>query len=271
MADQSDVETALSALVTGALYPNGAAFASIAGVDCRVYRGWPSPTALDADLAAGRVNVSIFPANAGARTTTRYPVTWHKAASNTPSLTVTVEGVTATFAGTGAAGLLAGIAADGQSYVYATQPTDSAELVAASLGVLASRTLFVQVQGASLTVPGAAKLLARTAMAQLSMRELRRQRQDFRISCWCPDFATRDAVGAAIDLALSQLPFIRLADGTEARLTYASDAVFDRSEDAGLYRRDLVYTAEYPTVQFETQPTMLFNDGSINSIFRFIG
>jgi len=65
--------------------------------------------------------------------------------------------------------------------------------------------------------------------------------------------------------------FIDLADGTQARLTYASNTVLDRAEDTGLYRRDLVYTAEYATVLFQTQPTMLFNDGSINSIFRFIG
>lgn len=271
MADQSDVETALTALVTGALYPNGAAFASVCGVDCRIFRGWPSPSALGVDLAAGRVNVSIYPANAGGRTTTRFSNAWHALPGATPTLTVTVQGLTATFAGTGATGLLAGIAAEGRSYVYATQPTDSAELVAASLGALASANLYVVGQGASLTVPNATSLLARTAMAQEAMRELRRQRQDFRITCWCPDFATRDAIGSAIDLALAQLPFIDLADGTQARLTYASDMVIDRAEDTGLYRRDLVYTAEYATVQFQTQPSMLFNDGSINSIFRFIG
>ena len=271
MADQSDVETALTALVTAALYPNGAAFASVCGADCRVFRGWPSPAALGADLAAGRVNVTIYPANAGARATTRFTDIWHMLPGAAPSLGVTVDGLTATFIGSGATGLLAGIAAEGRSYVYASQPTDSAELVAASLGALASANLFVQVQGATLTVPGATSLIARTAMARQAMRELRRQRQDFRISCWCPDFATRDVVGAAIDVALSQLLFIDLADGTQARLTYASNTVLDRAEDTGLYRRDLVYTAEYATVLFQTQPTMLFNDGSINSIFRFIG
>ncbi len=41
MADQSDVETALVALASAALYPNGTEAASVPGVNCRIYRGWP--------------------------------------------------------------------------------------------------------------------------------------------------------------------------------------------------------------------------------------
>ena len=46
MADLADVETALVGLTTAALYPGGSAASSSVGADCRIYRGWPTPTAL---------------------------------------------------------------------------------------------------------------------------------------------------------------------------------------------------------------------------------
>ena len=61
MADQSDVEIALVSVVSAALYPNGTDEASVPGPDCRIYRGWPNSAALDADLAAGKINVTVFP------------------------------------------------------------------------------------------------------------------------------------------------------------------------------------------------------------------
>ena len=50
MADQSDVEQALAAVVAAVLYPGGTTAASLVGVACRVHRGWPDAASLDADL-----------------------------------------------------------------------------------------------------------------------------------------------------------------------------------------------------------------------------
>ena len=61
MADQSDVEIALVNVVAAALYPDGTDKFSVPGPDCRIYRGWPNSAALDADLAAGKINVTVFP------------------------------------------------------------------------------------------------------------------------------------------------------------------------------------------------------------------
>ena len=52
---------ALVNVVSAALYPNGTSEASVPGPDCRIYRGWPNSAALDADLAAGKINVTVFP------------------------------------------------------------------------------------------------------------------------------------------------------------------------------------------------------------------
>ena len=64
---------------------------------------------------------------------------------------------------------------------------------------------------------------------------------------WCPDPAVRDTVAGAIDTALASLRFIALPDGTQGRLIYAGGADFDQSQDAALYRRDLLYGVEYAT------------------------
>src|SRR5579862_3521069 len=115
MADQSDVEDALVALVASALYPNGTNVLAANGTLSRVYRGWPEAAALDADLAAGWVNVSVFP-ESGGRNTTRYLNEWLVPVPTTPTLLGSVLGDAVTFSGNAGAGQLAGILADGSTY-----------------------------------------------------------------------------------------------------------------------------------------------------------
>ncbi len=89
--------------------------------------------------------------------------------------------------------------------------------------------------------------------------------QRFRLAIWCNDPLVRDATAIAVDLALASNQFIALVDGTQARLMYAGSATFDRSENASLYRRDLLYDLEYGTNIVAVQPSMLFGVGTVNS------
>lgn len=61
MADQTDVADALVTISAVAVYPNGTAQPSVAACDIIVYQGWPNPQTLDADLAAGKCHISVFP------------------------------------------------------------------------------------------------------------------------------------------------------------------------------------------------------------------
>ncbi len=262
MPAQSDVENALVQLAAAALYPNGAAAPAIIAATIRLYRGWPNAAALDADLAAGRVNVTVFPVPGATRNTTRYAPDWLPDPV-IPTLTVTAAGTTATFAGTADPGQLAGLLVDGTSYVHRTSLGDTPALVAATLAAALSPTRIVTVAGASLTIPSASSLVARIAADATSAQELRRQRQEFRITAWCPTPDLRDAACEAVDIAFAATPFLTLADGNtpslqRARLRYASTTTFDTRQDAALYRRDLLYTVEYPTTQVATEPSMLF-------------
>ena len=257
MADQSDVETALATLAALALYPTGVTNASATGATTRIYRGWPNAAALDADLAAGRVNVTIFPVPGATRNTTRYPPDWQADAA-TPTLTVTATAVAATFVGEAAAGQLAGLLIDGHAYVHRTAANETPALVAATLAAAIASDRPVIATGATVTIPGAGHLIARTAADATAIGELRRQQQTFRITAWCPTPALRDATCASLDNAYAATPFLSFPDGSTGRLRFTTTTTFDQSQDAALYRRDLVYTVEFPTLQTASQPSMLF-------------
>jgi hypothetical protein len=97
------------------------------------------------------------------------------------------------------------------------------------------------------------------------MQEVRRQEQGFRITCWCPTPTARDTVASAIDLLLTGFRFISLEDNSHGRLQYKGTLVFDQSQDALLYRRDLLYNVEYCTTISEIEPSMLFGNLIVNA------
>lgn len=259
MADQADVETALAALAANALYPNGTAAASATGAVYRVYRGYPASPVLDVDLAAGIAHVSVTPAGGEVRNVTRYPRVWREVAPVTAVLSVAVNGVTAVFSGHCAMGQLAGVMVNEATFPYAVQANDSPATVASNLAAqIRAAGWIVDYAGSGLAVPGAERFVARVVAGAGALQEIRRQEQEFRISMWCPDPASRDAVAPLIDLALGQINFLPLADGSFGRVRFASVSVSDGGADADLYRRDLVYAVEYPTVLAQMTPAMLF-------------
>lgn len=276
MADQADVETALVAAVATALYPSGSAQQSaVIGppgpVTCRVYRGAPNSPTLDPDLARGVMHATVFPDSAPVRNVTRYPRVWRTVAPVPATLTVSVSGNTARFGGSCAVGQLAGIAIDGATFPYAVQARDTPATVASNIAaMLRAAGWLVQYSGTTVTVPAARMFAARTVAGAGALEEIRRQVQDFRISLWCPDPATRDAAAGIVDLALAETAFLALADGSSARLIFTGTMTTDRSADAALYRRDLVYSAEYPTTRGRTDPAMLFGIGGIGGGASFI-
>ncbi len=258
MADQADVETALAAIVGGALYPGGLeAGCAVAGAMCRIYRGWPVPAALDVDLAAGRVNVSIATVAGSQVVTTRYPDQWRVTAPAVPTLGASVADGVVVFAGSATAGQVVALLVDGRAAVHRTVAGDTVQSVAAAL---TAELLQVGVRaaagGAAVTIGGARSIVARITADQPSQRETRRQRQRFAVTCWCADPATRDAIGSTIDAALSAIDFIGLADGSSGRLLFVASVTSDLWEDAALYRRELTYSVDYATTISDVLPCL---------------
>ena len=93
MADESDVAAALVSAIEAAVYPNGLIGnppLSVIGAPGRIYRGWPNGVALDADLAAGVFNISVFAKPGMERNTTRFPPVWRVMTAAAPTLTAVV-------------------------------------------------------------------------------------------------------------------------------------------------------------------------------------
>jgi hypothetical protein len=263
MADLSDVETMLVDEVLAALYPRGLRNPSAVGVVCRMYRGWPSSAALDRDLVAGVVNVSVFSVPGQQHNTTRFPDTWHAGEPPT-ELLATVTGDSVTFAGVATAGQVIGLLVDGAVYRYVTVDGDTPSQVALALLELMATDRVVLLLGPTLRLPGVAVLLARVVRVVPAWREVRRQRAAFRISFWCPTPLIRDQVVSLADLYLASQTFVDLPDRSAGNLRFVRSETIDRASDADLFRRDLIYEVEFATVQRETQPTLLFGDVRIN-------
>lgn len=264
MADQSDVEEAVAGMVAGVLYPAGVDAPSAVGAACRIHRGWPDAAGLDADLAAGRVRVSVGVEPGSQSTTTRYPDLWTVTQPRPATLLAFAATDTVTFSGIADAGQLAGVLAGGTAAVHRTIAGDTPASVAAALALALQPVRPASATGAVLTVPGA-NLVARVAADQTGMRETRRQRVAVRVACWCPNPTLRDATAASIDGALSAVDFVSLPDGSAGRLRYVASLPSDRAQDAALYRRDLLYSVEFATTLTTTLPSLLFSDTQLSA------
>lgn len=271
MADQADVEAALASLVANALYPNGTAAPSVIGNTCRVYRGCPAAPTLDADLAAGTLHVSVTAAEGPVKNVTRYPRVWVPVTPVPATLQVTVADSTASFSGNCAAGQLAGVAANGGLFAYAVQATDTPPTVASNLAALLRQAgWIVDYVGSTFTVPGATQFTALVVNGAGALQEIKRQIQEFEIGLWCPDPASRDLAAPVIDQALASLNFIALADGSSARIRFVGTTTRDMDADAALYRRGLIYSAEYPTTLAQMTPAMLFGTAGFSADGAFV-
>ena len=236
MADLAHVEQALAAACASALAPTG--------LPHRVHRGWPVSHQLDADLRAGTVTVSVYPQPGATRNVSRFSSAWRYDAAPAASLSLTVAGNTVTISGTPTPAHIAAVSANDVAYTRRCIAGDTPAAVAAGLAALIPGA---SAAGATLTVPGALRLQAHAVADWRARREVRRQEQGVQVTVWAPTPALRDAAAAAVDAALASGPVLALADGSAAWLRYQRTASTDEGTEALIYRRDLIFVAEYAT------------------------
>ena len=263
MADIADVEQAIADLVASVLYPSGPAQASCLGSTCRIYRGWPNSQTLNSDLAAGNVNVTVTTDNDFGRTTTRYLPTWSTVTA-LPGVSMTHVHNVVTVSGVPRPGDVAGIIADAATFAYRIQAGDTTQSVASNLAQLIQASRPVSVTGTSITIPGAVSITTRAVCDGSATYEVRRQEKNLRIICWCPSPSIRDEAADIIDAAFTEQAFLKLADASQARVIYYNTASYDQTQNALLYRRDLVYTVEYGSNITFNQPAMIFGASDLN-------
>ena len=251
MADITDVSNALVTVIAGIVYPNGTSQPSITGAPVLVYQGWPDAVQLRADLAAGKVHVSVFPQPNMLRIVDSAMSDWSTPSAPVNTVTLTLSGQTVTVGGTVSTPQNAALVVDSRAYVYAVQAGDTLASIATALAALVNADQTATAAGAVVTIPGAKYISPRVGGQGVAVRETRRQEQGYQITVWANCFDQRDPIAAAIDSALSGIPHLTLADQSAA-LRFKSSRQDDSQQKEGIYRRDLMYAVEFSTFASQT-------------------
>lgn len=257
MADQAQVEQALVVLLARALEPENIE------APVRVYRGWPSSAALDADMAAGIVNVSVNEAKEHWRRLAPLPARWIlPRGGGGAAISAIADLVEVT--GTAGDGQVLGLLVDGVAYRYQPRAGEDASSIAAALATQIRHQRAVVQLNAMLRLPGARKLTARCVGQAASVAELARQVQGFRVAFWCPTPELRDRATGLAECAIDERQFIDLPDGSAGRVLRAGLETVDRVSEAALFRCDLTCTVEYATTKVEAEGEMLIGELNID-------
>lgn len=280
MADLLDVENAFVSLISATLYPNGTSQPSITGIPAIIYAGWPTASQLDSDLLAlskanpaGRMHVTVFPGKQE-RNTTRRLRQWRQVISPVITLTLTVSGQQVTVGGMVSVPQNVMLLVNGVAYVYAVQVGDSLSSIAANLAALipgassgggavwtadSTGRADSGTHTADGSSPGSGSIITLASTANLtaarvggvgtSAQEIRRQERLIQVIVWGDTPAHRDITAAAIDPVLGNIGFLSFPDQSRGYVQYRGTNVIDVMSKAVLYRRDLNYTVEYPTLQ----------------------
>ena len=253
MADIADGARALVTLVAQTVYPNGIGQPSITGAGVRIRQGWPMPAQLDADLANGVVNVSVFPA--AVRPVDSVFSKWRVLTPAERTITATLSGQSVTVGGTVSTPQNVSLVVDGIAYPYAVQPADTLASIATALAVLVSADQPATSAGAVVTIPGAKSISPRVGGMGKRIREVRRQEQEYRVTVWASSYDSRDPLAGAVDAALAARRRLILPEGIlgTMRSRALSNSWDDGSQKQGLYRRDLSCWVEYPTTEVQEQ------------------
>ena len=277
MADLSDVLNVLVGQVNGIVYPNGTTNPSIVNLPVAVYPGWPDAATLDASMQAlnaggqvdpAKLHVSIYP-RPEEKNTTRYQDRWTPLSYAAPTIAVTQDGQQITFRGTVSIPQnIAIVAAPHAAYAYAVQANDTLTSIATAIAALVPGATS---SGATVTLPVSVTVTAaRVGGSGQLYREHRRQVRQFQITVWANTDANRNALAAAIDSTFAAVEFITLPDGTAGRLKYYSSPIDDKRSQVQIYRRDLFYTVEYPTIEVIAGTEVIVME-QINSVVQADG
>ena len=264
MADISDVEQTIVNTVLGLVYPTGIANPSLVLNDAgqampvRIYRGWPLSAALDADLAAGIMNISVFTGGKGEKNTTRFHPDYQTVSIETPTVTASVNALNQiVIAGAGAVGIYQYVTVLIGSRVvvsYSVQATDTTATIATAVAALISSAYgpAAAVGGVITVTFGSPYMIAKVGVTASQAAEWRRQIAMTQITFWAPTPISRDNAAKLLEPQFAKMTFLTMPDQFQARFRYEHTLQSDASEKIGLYRRDLTYHVEYATTDLDT-------------------
>jgi hypothetical protein len=271
MADEADAGNALVALIAAAVYPNGTSQPSALGAPASIMRGWPVPTVLDQAMSIGQVVISVFGQNGTEKNVTRFSRDWAQLIPAVETVTTTVVDNVLMLGGTvqtpqNVAVIVGDYPPSKISAIYPVQPGDTLATIATGIAsLLTAQGVTVSTAGPVLTFAPNARVVARAGGYGTIVRELKRQERCFTITVWCNSPAQRDQVSPIIDIALARPENLRFADGTVGRLLYERTLVLDERQTVEIYRRDIQYRVEYPTIETQDATKILVVETDITA------
>lgn len=252
MADLTDVQSALASEVAQTLYPNGTAQPSAVGNAVRIYPGWPDPATLDADMAAGIANVSVFALDMS-RSVHQMQQIWQTVSVAATQLVASVSGMTITLTGTITLPQAVSVQQGNVQASYAVQSTDTLTSICTALAALVPGATS---SGNTITFPAGANPQMLFAEPASVLREVGRQQQVFQVSVWAPTPSLRAQIASLIDPVIRVNHQLTMPDTTAAEIKYAGSADMDDLSKRALFVRHLRYQAEYATTQTQTTTTV---------------
>lgn len=254
MADETDVEIALAQLIAADLYPNGPGGAGAPPYPTKVYAGWPVAGRLEKDLKNGMVHVSVY-AVPGVVSDPGQIMDTAPAVIVPPVKGLTVGGTTQaiTFTGTPTLGEYASVIIQGKGYSYKAGAGDTASTVAAGLAALISAVHpGTYAIGSTLFLNPGPDGTVRTGAPVTMGQRIHRQRQQIRVITWAATPEARTAIAKRVDLAVKRVNVIELPDTTQALITATGAGPQDGFQLEGIYRRDLMLSATFDTLDTYT-------------------
>ena len=248
MADIDDVSNAIASLVSTAVYPNGISQPSISGAQVRIFPGWPLPAQLDADMAAGVSNVSIFPMAGATATPFQILDEFYTIVPPVHGMTVSVAGTAVTLTGTPGSTEFCAVVLDNK-YAFSRTGVTSAAILSALLADIQVNYPSSSITSSTLTIVGAAYVVARVGSQGTLGRVVHRQRQGIMVTVWAPTPATRTVLASAVSVSLSANVRVPLPDTSQMILVYNRTNVIDTWEALTVYRRDMIIDSEYATIE----------------------
>lgn len=272
MADISDIEAAFAHTLESVIYPNGLNQPSVSGADVLIFRGWPDETQLNGRVTVGKDTVTIFAKDGGERQVTNHVSRWRESSLNQkPSLVAVLANDVLTFSGD-CSRLPINVALKTTKATYAYQvvsgdtPSTVATHIAAQIYGAVANGPVVQFPDPGLLTDDDGVILTDEDMTPVEVtvetprnvgvgtkgkcyRELRRQERHIMITIWAASPSSRDKLGKVIDTYFAKELRLPLAEGTTAFLTYIGTKSDDALQKAKTFRRDLIYSVEYPTIE----------------------
>jgi hypothetical protein len=223
-----------------------------------VYAGFPLKQNLDADLAAGDINIAVFAQKAMTRNTTRIRDLYASPIVQSATIILDVVDNTVTVNGSVTVGQVSVAIVNGVGYAYMAQADDTLNDIAAALAALIPNATALN---NVITISNAHDIEARVSVPGTMRRILQSEESLFRVRVIVPTAyqTIRELIGKNIQLAFLKLEpryYLGMPDGISASIRAKGiDEVNTYELDLALVR-DYLYLVEYHTVDVEEFQTI---------------